>query len=382
MTPFSNPASIASQILAEIKASSWEVPFVRAIDELTSAIGSHPGTKRQRNEDRVAFVKVDAASGETYSAAIVCDGVGGSEMGDQAASIAVATFVDQLSKIAVRGPLSDLVPQLVRRMDDAIRDHLGGKGTTTASLVVASASGDLAAANIGDSRIFRWRSGKELRQISVDDTFENELKDLQLKDASVLDAHGLRGSLTQALGQGGRSSPELRVVVLEKEAFSDCGVILASDGIWKGSEEAFHVMAVQAVSPSELIRRSLMFATWSGGVDNASIAVIADPAAMVGQASEGRVGEARVCAWIHDAKVVLRASRSLEIKRAEVAADLGTESGARGRKQKARRKTADKVSDDGRQLSLTGDEPVAAKKGVVKPKVVISTDDDNHSSEE
>ena len=400
MTELRDTSDLARQFLAELLATQWETPSSRPVHALGAAIGTHLGQRRTRNEDRSLLAQIDCPNGRTYTVAAVCDGVGGSEMGDMAATIALVALIEQIAQLKHRVPAPDLILRLVRRMDDVIRDTLSGRGTTTASIWICSDEGDAAAVNVGDSRIFKWSSGHDLVQLSIDDTLENELKGLDIKDPTVLNVRGLRGSLSQALGQAGRASSDLDLNVIRKEQFGGGGLILASDGIWKGSEEGFSAIAKNASTPMDLVRRSLAFAAWCGGLDNASIVAlrdVSDRGLLVRHGSYLNTS-LMVSAWYADAKVVLRGDkwatservtlnagalsseaqkeRSGDLSEPPARESLSKESPPKEQKKKDRRKPR-KSDNKSRQLDLTELEAQLQRHGPPRPAIEVSTDEDS-----
>jgi serine/threonine protein phosphatase PrpC len=298
-------SQIGQELYSEIARASWNAMPPVAIADLTLAIGTSTGSVRQRNEDRVAVAQISGANGEIYFVALACDGVGGSEMGDVAASMAIAVFLDELVHTRLKHPLATLLPRLIRRVDDRVRDALQGKGATTISVLIAAGEGEIAATNVGDSRIYAWTPLKDkLIQISRDDTMENELSDLALKDPSALRFRGLGGSLSQAIGESGRTRDELRIKLLDSEYFSD-GVVLATDGAWKGAEDGFNAVLKKAPSSTAAVSRALSLATWSGGFDNASIIAIEKVKEAVANIPKFPIGMLKVNVWLGNTKVVL-----------------------------------------------------------------------------
>ncbi len=299
--------SIGKELLIELWNAPWENFSPKHIEDLGIGICSRTGEKRSRNEDRLAIAHVSTQAQERFSVAIICDGVGGSERGDIAATLATATFLAELAQMAKPMPLKSLLTTLIRKMDDAVRNQLRGRGLTTVGVVLASATGELAAANIGDSRIFSWCPGISIKQISVDDTLENDLKGLAINDA-ILDARGIRGQLSQAIGEIRRWPDDLRIVVFENKHFPDVGIMLATDGAWKADEKGFTLIARGAKSAHEAITRIPRFASWTGGIDNISLIAIED---FLGFASTnkspqfGMATAAKVTAWICDNKFVV-----------------------------------------------------------------------------
>ncbi|HHQ2523997.1 TPA: PP2C family protein-serine/threonine phosphatase [Pseudomonas aeruginosa] len=296
---------IGQELYSEIAQASWGTMSPFSIPDLSVAIGTSIGSVRQRNEDRVAVAKVYGANGIEYFVTLVCDGVGSSDMGDVAASIAVAVFLDELVYTSTRQSLEFLVPELVRRVDERVRDILQGRGATTLSVLVATASGDIVATNVGDSRIYAWSPQKDkLMQVSRDDTLENEFSELALKDPSALRLRGLGGSLSQAIGETGRTSNDLRVKLLGKELFPD-GAVLATDGAWKGAEDGFNAVVKKAPTAANVVSRALSVAYWSGGIDNASLVAVERIRATHSVAYDFSITSPKISVWIANTKLVL-----------------------------------------------------------------------------
>ncbi|QGR08112.1 hypothetical protein CTZ24_17445 [Pantoea phytobeneficialis] len=262
-----------AEIFNEIINAPFNQGFTVKDDKYKFGFSTHPGLVRKRNEDRLALCIVNFTNKEYYFCAILCDGVGGTEFGDIAASIAISSILTKLSKNHSKTPLKEQLTTIIQETDNLIRKILSGRGSTTLSLFLASSTGDIISINIGDSRVFSWQPiTKQLKQVSIDDTLENELAHLKLKDASALREMKLGGTLSQALGEKNRSEYDLNFNFYHKENFPE-GVILASDGAWKESESAFKKIIIN--SPNhEVARRVVVSSTWLGGGDNTSIITI------------------------------------------------------------------------------------------------------------
>ena len=376
------PDLTGRELLTELMSAPWGNPVFKSIDGFGVAFGTHTGSRRSRNEDRMLVAKITSLGQEQFTVAMVCDGVGGSEMGDMAATLAVALFLSELSRISSPHPLSTILTEIIQKVDDGVKSALGGRGTTTASIVLASSTGEFAATNIGDSRIFSWKPGGSLKQVSVDDTIENELRGLVVLDPSALDARGLRGSLSQAIGEVGRSVSDLQVHLFNKDQFLD-GVILASDGAWKSDEAGFGLIMQHSKSAADAVRRSMAFASWTGGVDNVSVIAIEDllTFAKIGEAPEASVQllpqTACVKAWVCDTKLVICESpRKISNTKSQVEKKTGQEKSST-RKNGAERKTRSRrppvkshSNQDEKQISL-----MEGEKNNRRTKIEISTDD-------
>jgi serine/threonine protein phosphatase PrpC len=251
-------------------------PAYFTLDPLGAALGNHIGQRRKRNEDRCAIARIQMTASAHYTLAVVCDGVGGSEIGHEAAATACAAIISLVGRQKVYQHPKDLLPSLIRATDDIVRSRLKGRGLTTFTILLASQKGDLALASIGDSRVYSWEPSSDLIQIIEDDTLENELKKLKIKDPTFLNERGLHGSLSQALGETGRSSLDLNILVIDGKSTPPGGFLLVTDGVWKSSEEAFLKIARNSMTATDLVRRSITTASWLGGVDNSSAIALRD----------------------------------------------------------------------------------------------------------
>lgn len=267
-------STIGTAGLFELRSSSWQKPIMKTADSLGVAFGTNTGS-RSRNEDRFVVARVNTCIGRKFSVALVCDGVGGSEMGDAAAALAIAAFLEKLAATDTNVEINQLLVELIKYADVKVREEFNGRGATTLSVILISSEGEIAASNIGDSRIYAWSPGTHLDQISVDDTIENELKNFLMPDDAALAFHHMRGGLSQAIGEIGRDENDLRITALDANQFSH-GVILATDGAWKSDELAFNLVAINAENPQDAVRRIISLSAWTGAVDNVSLVAIGD----------------------------------------------------------------------------------------------------------
>ena len=380
------PSSMGREMLTELYGADWNVASTGTIDALGTALGTHPGNLRPRNEDRAVFAQVTSASGERLFVGLVCDGVGGTESGDMAATVAIAACIGELVDTESIGRLDDLLTRTVWSMDEAVRRALNGKGATTASILLASSKRGIAATNIGDSRLFAWtQDERAFRQVSIDDTLENELRNMHGKDISALNARGLRGSLSQALGEVGRASTDLHLSIFGEEDFHR-GAVLASDGAWKSSAEGFATIAEHAPSAVDLVRRAVASALWGGGVDNVSIIAIQDIARLLNTANATQIapfGQRRIEAWFAGMKVVIRdfGGRSGSIQQISEQGS-SSEKPANPKKRKAANRPTKKESrTPGRigqqfELGVEQEDQGDRKQFEGKARIVVSSDDD------
>ncbi len=173
---------------------------ITAIDH---GVCTHIG-RRPQNQDRVL-----ATAGDWGHLFAVADGMGGHAGGALASRLAC----EHLNEAFVKGhrdgawatadALSRRLVEAVIRADRLIRwyggchDTLADMGTTLSCLLIARNRGVIA--HVGDSRIYRWRSGY-LSLLTVDHTFvQDMIFEGEINSSQAL-VHPLRHMLTRAVG--------------------------------------------------------------------------------------------------------------------------------------------------------------------------------------
>jgi PPM family protein phosphatase len=220
---------------------------------------SDPGCVRQNNEDFYLISPKD----HLY---IVADGMGGAQAGEHASKLAVETVASILKNAPARD--AETLFQAFREAnlrvmkEAASNPELEGMGTT---LVAALESGpELLIASVGDSRVYVY-DGSELKSITDDQTWVNEVGRRLGIDEASLKTHPMRHVLTMAIGV----SPELRVHSYTVRPHPGELILLSSDGL-HGVLEA-GVIAEQLSGNGSLqakCERLIEAAKQAGGPDN------------------------------------------------------------------------------------------------------------------
>ncbi|KAM9864824.1 PP2C-family Ser/Thr phosphatase [Leucobacter aridicollis] len=188
-----------------------------------SAVASHVGMVRANNQD-------SGYAGDQLF--LVADGMGGHAGGDVASAL-VTRDVAKLDEPQTGEPIaaaerlrqSLLVANTMLR--DTVKEHheLAGLGTTFVGFLTV---GDqLAAAHIGDSRLYLFRDGA-LQQITKDHTFVQRLVDSGRITEEEAQYHPRRSVLMRVLGDV-ESAPEVDTMVLDTRP--DDVWLLCSDGL-------------------------------------------------------------------------------------------------------------------------------------------------------
>jgi len=238
------------------------------------------GCVRAENQDRIL-------ADESLGLFVVADGMGGHRHGERAAELAVATIAFYVEssqggldvswpfgynfEISIDANRLGTAIQLANRQvwhHAQQSPECAGMGTTVAAVL---ARGDQAViGNVGDSRVYLYRSG-ELKQISYDDTFVNSLAQQDGPPPKMAPNHPMRNILTQAAGV--KDILEVHLVDMKLEA-ADV-YLICSDGLHGviGDDAIRSILADNdhlKLKPSRLAEAALV----KGAPDNVSAVLL------------------------------------------------------------------------------------------------------------
>jgi len=223
---------------------------------------SHVGLRREHNEDTYYG---DASLGLW----LVADGMGGHEFGEVASALARETVVRE-----VRAGKS--LGEAIRAADEEIIRHSRRRtealpmGTTIAAARVSEERFEVGW--VGDSRAYLWNG--ELRQISQDHSYVQELIDQGAITAEQARHHPHRNVVTQALGVTDPAS--LKVETISGEFRPGMQLLLCSDGLTEEVDDAqiARVLSRTDLSAQECVEQLILAALDGGGSDNVTVVVI------------------------------------------------------------------------------------------------------------
>ena len=231
-----------------------------------SAAISHVGKIRSNNQD----------SG--YAGAhlfIVADGMGGHAGGDVASALAIkhVTGIDRAygSATEAEEALHSALISANGILAETVFDHseLTGMGTTVSGMVLVG--NEVAIAHIGDSRIYRLRSGK-LEQVTSDHTFVQRLVDsgrITVEEAAV---HPRRSVLMRVLGDVD-ATPEIDTFVAQTEPGDRW--LLCSDGLSSYVPEDKIAAALASTEDAQSVAERLVKESLDHGApDNVTVVVV------------------------------------------------------------------------------------------------------------
>jgi len=214
--------------------------------------------------------------------AVVADGMGGYEGGQEASRLAVETLMAFYRDFAGEDPQQALIEAL-QAAHEEIRRHsvahpeLRGMGTTcTAAAIVrrddgASQYDALYYVHVGDTRLYLIRDG-EIMRVTRDHSYVGRLVEAGMISPEEAERHPQRNILTAALGTNpdlimdspGHAEPLLPEDVL----------VICSDGLWGQVRDAEILSAVQDKTAEEAGRELIELARERGGPDNITVEIL------------------------------------------------------------------------------------------------------------
>ena len=239
---------------------------------LTLAIGASTDTGNLRGQNEDAHI----AEQNLFA---VADGMGGHNAGEVASAMAI----EHLRGVALTGVASaEAFAQVVRDLNSAIyasatstTDQRGMGTTLTAAALLAPTDNvaqpsQMVIANVGDSRTYLLRAG-ELRQLSVDHSYVQELVTEGLLTVEEAHTHPRRNIVTRALGIDSQVSVDTWTIPM----FDGDRFMLCSDGLVDEVplDEITELMQEHS-APQQIAERLVTAAKRHGGRDNITVIVI------------------------------------------------------------------------------------------------------------
>lgn len=242
---------------------------VRRVASLAAAVASEIGNIRDENQDRVAIARGRDKQGRDYAVVAVADGIGGMRDGSTCAAMALGTFLASVYQYGQSGSSSseDWIRYAVNAANRAVYTSFRGDGGSTLVALLVRPGQPACWLSVGDSRVYR-STGKDLTQVSVDDTIAGQL-------GKSPEAAFEQSKLLQFIGMGDGLEPH----IAEFDSEPVDAVVLTTDGVhylahtpgWLGQ------IVGNAPDPGMCVKRLVDLAKWCGGTDNATVAMITLP---------------------------------------------------------------------------------------------------------
>jgi len=234
------------------------------------------GCQRENNEDQYAYWEPtgDEEFARKGRLAIVADGMGGHEGGQEASRIAV----EAIQEVFAETPDSDAQSLLAigfqvahERIQEYAAGHpeLHGMGTTATAIALRGSQ--LYYAHVGDSRLYLVR-GANISRLTHDHSYVGRLVENGIISAAEAEIHPQRHILTAALGAGAELWPETPQHAIELQK-GDV-LILCTDGLWSLlSENEIHSAVVEC-EPTEACHALIKMTKDRGGPDNITVEIL------------------------------------------------------------------------------------------------------------
>jgi serine/threonine protein phosphatase PrpC len=242
------------------------------------------GCVRQNNEDSFGYWESedDREFQRKGRLAVVADGMGGYEGGQEASRLAVETLVAVYRDFGGDDPQQALIEGL-QTAHEQIREYsfahpeLRGMGTTcTAAAIVRVGDGAaqydaLYYVHVGDSRLYLIRDS-QIHRVTRDHSYVSRLVESGLITAEQAETHPQRNILTAALG----TNPEL---IMDSPGQPeplrpDDVLVICSDGLWGQVRDSEILDAVEEKSAEQAGRDLIELARERGGPDNITVQIL------------------------------------------------------------------------------------------------------------
>lgn len=225
---------------------------------------THTGRVREHNEDAVL---IDHERG----LALVADGMGGHASGEVASRLTVQAFAEgQLPAQPEAAALSELLLSAHRRIAASAADEPTHAGMGSTAVAVVADSDRFAVSWVGDSRLYRWRAGAALQQLSRDHSYLDWLISQGQVSADEARTHPQRNVVTQCLGLNEPRPDELDGRWQRGER-----LLLCSDGLTDELEDEAIALILGQHGDLDAARNALIEAALQGGGrDNISVVLL------------------------------------------------------------------------------------------------------------
>lgn len=242
---------------------------------------SHPGLKREANEDSVC-------ARQDLGLYVVADGMGGHAAGEVASKLAsqvIETFINDTREADVNTtwpfPYDPAISLDGNRLTAAFRlanrrisaamqndETLRGMATTAAAMI--SKNGRAVVAHVGDSRVYHWREGT-LKQVTQDHSWVNEQVRAGVLSETDARTHPWRHVVTRALSGG--DDPDIEVTEIDVKAGDR--MLLCSDGLSGVVPPDRVAEIIGQKAPLDATCQALIdAANQAGGPDNITVAML------------------------------------------------------------------------------------------------------------
>ena len=234
------------------------------------------GCQRETNED--SYLYWESADDQEFlrkgRLAVIADGMGGHEGGQEASRLAVETVREVYGNAFSDDPQTALIESFAAahtRIVNYAEQHpaFQGMGTTCTAFVLLGHQ--LYFAHVGDSRLYLIRDSR-ISRLTRDHSYVGRLVESGLVRAEDAERHPQRHILTAALGAG----LEVAAEGAEQGMLLQDGdnLLLCTDGLWGVVAEDELEHAVSKYAPAACCAALVKLARERGGPDNITLQIL------------------------------------------------------------------------------------------------------------
>lgn len=234
------------------------------------------GYQRSNNEDSYLYWEPDADEDFRRKGrlAIVADGMGGYEGGQEASRLAVETVRSVYDNAFGSDPQDTLIEAFESAHQNIQRfamEHpeFYGMGTTCTALSIVDHQ--LCFAHVGDSRLYLIRE-ETISRLTRDHSYVGRLVESGIVRSEDAESHPQRHILTAALGSGRDVTPHIPEHPFPLKE-GDI-LLLCTDGLWGVVGDPELARVVQANPPADACHKLVTMALERGGPDNITVLVL------------------------------------------------------------------------------------------------------------
>jgi serine/threonine protein phosphatase PrpC len=234
------------------------------------------GCMRHNNEDSFGYWEPDDDPQFLRKGrlAVVADGMGGYEGGQEASRLAVETVIAVYRDYAGDSPQEALI-EAIQTAHEQIRHYsvahpeLRGMGTTCTAAAIVQDS--LYYVHVGDTRLYLIRGG-HITKVTRDHSYVGRLVETGIISPEEAERHPQRNILTAALG----TNPELTMDSPRQPEplHPDDVLLICSDGLWGQVSDHEILEAVENGSAEKAARELIDLARQRGGPDNITVEIL------------------------------------------------------------------------------------------------------------
>lgn len=220
------------------------------------------GIKKKINQDSIT-VRTGTCNGKTVTMAILCDGMGGLQLGEVASATIIQKFIDWsdakladvITKADVMLEVEKQWKELLEELNDKLYDYGQENGTNLGSTITGALviEDQYVIVNVGDSRTYIL--DEEIYQITEDQSLmarEIKMGRLTVEEAAI---DPRRNVLLQCVG----ATKNIEIEFYNGVICSGQALLLCSDGFrhMVSDEEIFQYMNPTAMNNEQIIERTL-----------------------------------------------------------------------------------------------------------------------------